>query len=118
MYQDFHTKFGKLNKKVVFLTGETATDLKLIIKVAVACWLQNLYKCCTVLPVVGHSLRNVGGFSSYAPLFLVSFTSIIFHQVHHSVECVSKETDFLSGLNDERYYNDHCNDACQMVSLL
>ena len=33
VYQDFHTKFGKLNKKVVFLTGETATDLKLIIKV-------------------------------------------------------------------------------------
>jgi len=33
IYQDFHTKFGKLNKKVVFLTGETATDLKLIIKV-------------------------------------------------------------------------------------
>jgi len=34
VYQDFHTKFGKLNKKVVLLTGETATDLKLIIKVA------------------------------------------------------------------------------------
>ena len=33
IYQDFHTKFGKLNKKVVLLTGETATDLKLIIKV-------------------------------------------------------------------------------------
>lgn len=38
IYQDFHTKFAKLNKKVVLLTGETATDLKLIAKVMLWFW--------------------------------------------------------------------------------
>ena len=34
MYTDWHNKFGlQLGKKVVLLTGETGTDLKLLAKV-------------------------------------------------------------------------------------
>jgi len=42
IYQDLHNKFSKLNKKVVLLTGETATDLKLIAKV-MSIWLDPLH---------------------------------------------------------------------------
>ena len=36
MYTDWHNKFGlQLGKKVVLLTGETGTDLKLLAKVSV-----------------------------------------------------------------------------------
>ena len=34
VYQDWSEKFGKIDRKVVILTGETAMDLKLIAKVS------------------------------------------------------------------------------------